>query len=241
MTRLTRSMLAAALAAGAFGSCTSRSAAQLAVFDGANYQQSLTTSARALEQINNQVRQLELAGQQLARMDQNLAPLSATISPQLQRSLEQMQRELRAGDGLSLTVAATRTGYEQAFPRQVSPALSDAEALRNAKSRWEEEYAGLKRAALLQAEVAESVGGDGPLLGDALTRSRAAAGALAAQQAGNELAALGVKQALALQTLFAAQHRAETLTRARALAAEDEARERFRAFLGAGTAYAASR
>ena len=74
-----------------------------------------------------------------------------------------------------------------------------------------------------------------------MARSRDAVGALEAAQAGNELTALNVKQALALQSLLAAQHRAETLARARDLATEDEARQRFKSFLGNGNAYTASR
>ena len=72
-------------------------------------------------------------------------------------------------------------------------------------------------------------------------RSRDAVGALEAVQAGNELTALNVKQALALQGLLAAQYRAETTKRARDLAAEEEARQRFKTFLGTGNAYTASR
>jgi P-type conjugative transfer protein TrbJ len=66
-------------------------------------------------------------------------------------------------------------------------------------------------------------------------------GALEAVQAGNELTALNVKQALALQALLAAQHRAETTVKARDLAAEEEARQRFKTFLGSGKAYTASK
>ena len=82
---------------------------------------------------------------------------------------------------------------------------------------------------------------DTRLLGDAMARSRNAAGALVATQAGNELTGLSVKQALALETLLAAQQRAQTLTRARDLATEDEARQRFKSFVGTGSAYTASR
>ena len=113
--------------------------------------------------------------------------------------------------------------------------------LRNAKSRWDEEYAGLKRAALVQGQIVDSVDADARLLGDAMTRSRDAAGALEVAQAGNELTGLSVKQSLALQSLLAAQHRADTVTRARDLATEDEARQRFKSFVGTGSAYTASR
>ena len=74
---------------------------------------------------------------------------------------------------------------------------------------------------------------------DAMARSRNAGGALEVAQAGNELSGLGVKQSLQLQSLLAAQARAETVRRARDLAAENEARQRFKTFLGTGPAYAA--
>ena len=46
-----------------------------------------------------------------------------------------------------------------------------------------------------------------------MTRSNNAAGALEVAQAGNELTGLSVKQSLALQSLIAAQHRAETFAK----------------------------
>ena len=165
----------------------------------------------------------------------------STISPDLQRTLADIQTQLRAGEGIALRLQATQSGYEQLFPRQVSAGLSGDDVLRNAKSRWDEEYAGLRRAALLQGQIGDGIDADTRLLGDAMARSRDAAGALEVAQAGNELTGLSVKQSLALQSLLAAQHRAETLTRARDLATEEEARQRFKTFVGTGSAYTASR
>jgi P-type conjugative transfer protein TrbJ len=113
--------------------------------------------------------------------------------------------------------------------------------LKAAKTRWEEQHAALRRAALLQGQIADGLEGDTRLLGDAMARSRNAAGALEAAQAGNELIALSVKQSLALQGLLAAQHRADTITKARELAAEEEGKQRFKTFLGNGRAYTASK
>ena len=110
-------------------------------------------------------------------------------------------------------------------------------AIGAAKSRWDEAYASFKRAALLQGQVADAVGSDGRLLDDILGRSQSSLGALQASQAGNELTALGVKQALQLQTLIAAQYRAETTDRARSIVAQEEARQRFQQFLGDSRAY----
>jgi P-type conjugative transfer protein TrbJ len=174
-------------------------------------------------------------------MDQNLHQLGSTIAPDLQRTLNDIQTQLRAGEGIALRLAATQNAYEQLFPQRASSALTSADVLANAQNRWDEAYAAHKRAALLQGQIADSVDGDARLLGEAMARSKTAAGALEVAQAGNELTGLSLKQSLALQSLLAAQQRAETLVRARALATEDEARQRFKSFLGTGSAYTASR
>jgi len=213
----------------------------LTVFDPLNYQENLLSAVRALEQINNQVRLLQGQAQMLVKMDQNLLRLGSTMSPDLLRSLGDIQAHLRAGEGIALQLRATEAAYERLFPKQVSAALSADGVLRNAKVRGEEQYAALHRAALLQGRIADGIEVDTRLLGDAMARSRGAAGALEVAQAGNELTALNVKQALALQGLLAAQHRAATIAKARELAAEDEARQRFKSFLGNGKAYTASK
>ena len=234
MTALRQAWMTAPLIAAVLASCVPRSAAQLTVFDPANHGQNLLTAARALEQINNQVLVIQ-------RMDQNLVRLQSTIAPDLQRTLSEIEAQLRAGEGIALRLQSTQSGYEQLFPRNVATPISGDDVLRNAKARWNEDHAALKRAALLQGQVVDGVASDARLLADAMGRSRDAVGALEATQAGNELVALNTKQTLVLQSLLAAQHRSETLTRARDLAAEDEARRRFKAFVGAGSAYTAGR
>ena len=241
MNKVRKVLVAIPIAGALLTSCVTRSAAQLTVFDPANYQENLLSAARALEQINNQVRQLQNQVLMIQRMDLNLLRLGSTISPDLQRTLADIQAQLRAGEGIALRLQATQSGYEQLFPRQVSTALSSDEVLRNARTRWEEEYAAFQRSALLQGQIADGLEADSRILTGAMTRSLSAAGILEATQAGNELTALGVKQSLALQGLLAAQLRAETLTRARDLATENEARQRLKTFLGTGSAYTASR
>ena len=236
-----RILMTLPLVVGAVASCVPRSAAQLTVFDPANFQQNLLSAARALEQINNQVRLLQGQAQMLLKMDQNLVRLGPTLSPDLQRALAGIQSQLRAGEGIALQLRGTEAAYERLFPKQVSAALSTDDMLKAAKSRWEEQYAALRRAALLQGQIADGLEGDTRLLGDAMVRSRNAVGALEAAQAGNELIALSVKQSLALQGLLAAQHRVDTIAKARELAGEDEARQRFKSFLGSGRAYTASK
>ena len=213
----------------------------LTVFDPSNYQQNLLSAARALEQINNQIRSLQNQAEVLLRMDRNLAALGTTISPDLQRTLADLRSQIQSGEGIALRLQETQSSYDEIFPGQVSAALSSDDVLRNAKTRWEEEYSAFRRSALVQGQITDGMETDARLLGDALASSRNAVGALEATQAGNELTGLSVKQSLALQGLLAAQARAETLTRARDLATEDEARQRFKSFVGTGPAYSAGR
>jgi P-type conjugative transfer protein TrbJ len=236
-----RATIVASVIAGVMVCCAPQSAAQLTVFDPANLQQNLLSATRALEQINNQVRVLQNQVLMIARMDQNLVRLGGTMSPDLQRTLGDIQKLLRAGDGIALRLAATQSGYDQLFPRQASAALTHDDAQRSAKARWDEQYGAFQRAALLQGQIADGIETDAALLATAMGRSRDAVGALGALQAGNELTALNVKQALALQGLLAAQYRAETTKQAQDLAAEEDARQRFKTFLGTGNAYTASR
>ena len=110
-----------------------------------NYQENLLSAARALEQINNQVRQLQSQAQMLLRMDHNLLRLGSTISPDLQRTLAAIQSRLRTGDGIALKLQDNAKRLRAACSRdELSAALSTDDMLRNAKSRWEEEHAALQ-------------------------------------------------------------------------------------------------
>jgi P-type conjugative transfer protein TrbJ len=190
--------------------------AQMTVFDPANFQQNLLSAARALEQINNQVLLLQNQALMIARMDQNLVRLGATLSPDLQRTLSALQGQLTAGEGVALRLSATQSGYEQLCPKQASAALTSDDALRNAKARWDEAHAVFQRTAFVQGQVADGISSDTSLLAAAMGRSRDAAGALEAVQAGNELTSLNVKQSLALLGLLAAQSTARRRPRGQA-------------------------
>lgn len=225
----------------ALASASLPGAAQLTVFDPVNQQQNLLSAARALQQINNQVRQLQADAQMLSRMDQNLARLKGSITPDLQRTLDAINGQLRQGNAIALGLKETEITYARLFPHTPSSNLSNDASLRAAQQRWEEEYASLQRAARLQGAIADGIAVDGRLLSQAMDRSRTANGALEVAQAGNELTGLGIKQSLGLQSLLAAQQRAETLKAARDLANEAEARQRFKAFLGSAAIASAKR
>ena len=211
--------------------------AQLTVFDPANYQQNLLSALRALDTVNNQVRQLQNEAQMLLRMDRHLQGLPGSISPQLSQLLSEMQRQLSSGDAIALKVQETDAAFARLFPNTFADTLTSDDVLRQSRARWDETHAAFKRAALLQGQITESTITDSRLLADILSRSEGSVGALQVAQAGNELTALHVKQALQLQALLAAQTRAETIDRSRAIVAQQEARQQLKSFLGDGRAY----
>lgn len=235
----TRGVVLIATAATLAGIATA--SAQMTVFDPANYQQNLLQAIRSLDAVRNQIQQLQNQVQALARMDQNLLPQAGSISPQLQSSLSSLRTQLSQGDAIALGVRETDANYQRLYPTTFPDVLAGNGSIAAARSRWDESYASFKRAALLQGQVADAVGSDGRLLDDILGRSQSSVGALQAVQAGNELTALQVKQTLQLQTLLAAQSRAETTARVRSIVAEGEARQRFQSFLGNRPAYTPQR
>ena len=207
------------------------------VFDPWNYKENLLTAVRSLEEIDNQVKQLTNEAQMLLKMDQNLENLGSSIGGGVKDSLGEIEALLKRAGGLALSVTETESEVKRLFPSEYVSALSGDESLKLAKERWDETLAAFKRTMTMEAVVAETNSDDGNMLADLLSKSSTAIGNLQAVQAGNELLGLGVKQQLQLQTLLAAEQRATSLDRARALASQEESRLRFQSFVGDGTAY----
>ncbi|WP_209047650.1 hypothetical protein [Rhizorhabdus histidinilytica] len=89
----------------------------------------------------------------------------------------------------------------------------------------------------VQSQVVANVASDARTLEVLATRSQGAEGALAAQQATNQLLALTAKQQFQIQNLMAAQYRAETMEAARRTQAQTDAQATTKRFLGTGHAY----
>jgi P-type conjugative transfer protein TrbJ len=209
----------------------------ITVFDPWNYKENLLTAIRSLEEINNQVKQLTHEAQMLMKMDLNLEQLGSSIGGDLKSSMGEIKSLLDKANGLALSVSETDAKLKDLFPDDYAQALTSDQSLAQAKSRWIETLSAFKRSMSLEAKVVENTSEDGNVLSDLLSKSSSAVGNLQVQQAGNELVGLSVKQQLQLQNLMAADQRAQSLDRARALASQEEARLRFKTFVGDGTAY----
>jgi P-type conjugative transfer protein TrbJ len=210
----------------------------ITVFDPWNYKENLLTAIRSLEEINNQVKQLTNEAQMLMKMDLNLEQLGSSVAGDLQNSMGEIKSLLDQANGLALSVSETDAKLKGLFPDDYAEALTNDQSLAQAKSRWTETLSAFKRSMSLEAKIVENTTEDGNVLSDLLLKSSSAVGNLQVQQAGNELVGLSVKQQLQLQNLLAANQRAQSLERARNLASQEEARLRFKTFVGDGTAYA---
>ena len=238
MTRMSRMVAlacATALSVGATFSIPVAPAAAVPVFDATNYTQNILQAARALEQINNQIQSLQNEAAMLQNMARNLERIDF---PQLQRissSLSRIDQLMGEAQGIGFKVNELEQRFRTMFPGSVDRALRNDTRAAEARSRLDSALEGFRHSMTVQAEVVSNIRDDAEILSDLSKRSEGAAGSLAAQQATNQLLALGTKQQLQLQQMMAAEFRSQAIRRARGVQAEAKAATR--RFLGSGKAY----
>ncbi|MBI1209731.1 MAG: P-type conjugative transfer protein TrbJ [Azospirillum sp.] len=228
-------VLAAALVLGA--GLLAPPAAALTVFDPSNYAENLVQSARALEQIGNQIRSLQNEATMLQNMALNLQPLTTSPVGGMTAALQRIGGLMQQAEGIAYQAGATETAIQQHYSDQTDRPATTASAVTEASARWGQAMDSYRDTLRLQTQVVENVAADGGTLGQVMASSQGAAGSLQAQQATNQLLALCLKQQLQIQTLMAAQDRAQTLALARRDQEEADARAATARFLGSGHAY----
>lgn len=218
-----------------------RLGAQVVVFDPSNYSQNILTAARALDQINNQIKSLENQAQMLINGARNLTSLPSSVVGQLASKINEINSLIAQAQGISFDVQKTQADFERLYPRQYTAAVSSDRMVQDATARWDNTYQALKQTLVTQATIASALDQDGQTLRTLMANSSGAVGSLQAQQSGNELIALQVKQSLQAQALVATQARAEALRAVEQQASAAAARERFTRFIGDGRAYTGGR
>jgi len=207
-------------------------AAQIPVFDTSNYAENLVQAARALDQINNQVKSLQNEASMLQNMAKNLATIDF---PQLQRltsAMSQINQLMAKAQGIQFKVEGLDQQVRSLFPGALGQALTGDQAVARARAQLDAATAAYKQAMTVQAQVAQNVEEDAGLLGELATTGQSAVGSLQAEQAANQLLALSVKQQLQLQNLMASEFRESAIDRARRVQAEEDGRAMTRRFLG---------
>ena len=211
--------------------------AQYAVIDSPNLAQNMLTAARALEQINNQVQELQNQVVMLANQARNLTSLDYSSLDQLTSTMARISALMDQAQGIGFDVTATQSAFAQQYPQQYSAAVTGDQLMADAHQRWQTSMEAFQQTMTVQAQVATNVEADSGTLASLVNVSQGAIGALQAQQAANQLLALSIKQQLQMQSLMAAQYRAQALEAAREAESQEQARAAFRTFMGNGDAY----
>ena len=215
---------------------TRPAAAQFTVFDPTNYSQNVLTAARTLQQINNQIRQLQNQARSLINQAKNLTTISFPELTALTHDLQQINQLMGQAQGIQFRVASLTQQFQHLFPGG-DGSLSSVQLVAAAKSRMDTANAAFQHTMTVQAQVVEDVQADAATLNSLVAKSQGSEGALQAAQATNQLLALSAKQQFQIQTLMAAQYRAQAIEQATRAQAAADARAATTKFLGSGSAY----
>jgi P-type conjugative transfer protein TrbJ len=203
--------------------------AQLVVKDPTNYAQNVLQAARALQQVNNQITQIQQQAQSLINEGRNLATLPFSSLQQLQQQVQQTQQLMREAQRIAYDMQSVQQAFDSRY-RGSALTGTHAQMVANANARWEDSVGAFEDALRVQAGVVGNIDGARTAMDSLVSSSQSATGALQAAQAGNQLLALQSQQLADLTALLAAQGRAQALDSARTAAIEAESRERFRRF-----------
>ena len=191
--------------------------AQMTVIDPTNLAQNLLQATRALEQINNQIRQIEQATQMLR---QN--PLQ--LSPEITQSISEARELFNAAQGIAFEVTQVGENLRTLYPETWED--FDLAGVLQQSERWEQESRdSLQRAMEAEARAARSIEGSRNRIDRALQSSSSAEGQTGAIQASNQLLGVTASQLAEIHALLIAQGRALETERMERLAREERARE----------------
>jgi len=207
--------------------------AQWAVIDAANLAQNVLTAARTLEEVNNQIVQIQQFIQILQNQVRNLTSLPFSVVQQLDQSVSQITSLMGQAQGILYNVQNVQAQFSRFYPSTISASAPDVQLAADARTRWQNSLSSFQHTMEVQSQIVQGLPDDQVQTDMLLGQSQGAVGILQATQAGNQLVALQAKQLGSLQALIASQARAQTIEQARQAEAEEEARERYRRFLGA--------
>jgi len=215
----------------------SEPARAIIVFDPSNYSQNILTAARTLEQINNQIRMLQNQAQGLINQAKNLTTISFPELQALKQTMQQIDQLMGQAQGIQFKVASLDQQFRSLYPDSFAQSLTTGQLVQNARARMDTARAAFEQTMTMQAQVVENIAADQAALTGIVARSQHAEGALQANQATNQLLALVAKQQFQIQTLMAAQYRADAIERANQSQSRTDAQSASTKFLGSGSAY----
>lgn len=206
------------------------------VIDPSNLAQNILTAANTLEQINNQVKQLQNEADMLINQATNLVRTGYNPQAEINRLLNEISVLMDRARSISYVVTETDRLFQENFPEDYST-WSSTQMATAAEMQWVSARSAFNDTLLVQSQIVQTLKADTSSLDAMLAETAIAEGNLSVSQTGNQIAALGVKQAMQMQEMMAAQYRADALARARDLQIEREGREKLARFVGGASAY----
>ncbi len=231
------SLRLAALSGAAVLALATPAGAQLKVFDPTNYASNVMQAARALEQINNQVRSLQNQALSLTNQARNLQQLPYSSLQTLQGNLGRIGSLMQQAQRVAYDVQAIQREFGQNYT--VTSGASDAALIASANARWRNSAEAFEHALQVQAGVVSGLPSARAELSALVGASQGSVGIVQAAQAGNQLLALQSQQLADLTAMTAAQGRAAALEQAERAASRAQAQEQFRRFMDRRQGYQA--
>jgi P-type conjugative transfer protein TrbJ len=233
-----RLLLSAALSALTLSSVSAPPAsAQLfggVVYDPSNHAQNILQAVRALQQINQQIRQLAHEVRMLENMARDLETLPGSVAEDILRRMRRIDELMREAEGIGYGVEEIERDYDVIYPEDYGVTPPEHQILVDeARMRWRQSRTAYRESLLVTAQVVSSARADSDTLNQLIGDSQSAVGNLQVAQAGNQIEALQTEQLMQMEAMMASHYRAEALERARQLAEAERGRARTRAFLGA--------
>lgn len=189
--------------------------AQMTVIDPTNLAQNLLQATRALEQINNQIRQIEQQASMLARN-----PLQ--LSPEVSQSIGQARELFSTAQGLTFQVNEMSEQLRDLYPETWED--FDLDQIAERTQAWlREDRSAVERAMRAEARAAEALEGTRNQVDRALQSSASAEGQTGVGQATNQLLGINAAQLTEIHALLIAQSRALNTERMERLAREERA------------------
>jgi len=179
------------------------------VIDPTNLIQNALTATRTLQQVTDQARMLRNQVTQMTR-------LGIYVGEDFERTLSELNRLTHQARGLTYRIDEIERVFEMHFPDAYAD-WSQTEQAQIADAQQDAAIMAFRDSIQMQAQITQAIEQDGRQLNVLMN-----------------VTALSAKQTMQMQTLMAAQYRAEAIVRSRALYQEQVGAARHEAFMGRG-------
>jgi type IV secretion system protein TrbJ len=134
------------------------------VFDPTNYTQNLLQAARALQQINQQIAQLQNEATIIQQGNKNLERIDFPQLDELTRTMQKIDRLMGQAQGIDFKTAQMDAQFKRLYPGSAERVLKSDARLAEAKMRLDAAMGAFQQTMGVQAQVVENVASDARIL-----------------------------------------------------------------------------